>query len=199
MRTKTHLAYIALIMLLVVLLAATVANHAQNKAEALPQSQTYDEAPKIDWTYGVDYETLVPIEELTAQDHELKRFFQKLQTIFRKKDWMKIIEISNQEHYAEQGSFLGNDTLYVYNNINVYLHWEHSVIIKNHLNKEKTLGFEALDEIKHLKLIGRSPKETYDNTYSYYGYLEKGNGIIVAVYFLITDRAGKYELTGGVG
>lgn len=199
MKTKTHFTYIAFIVLLVFLLAATVSNQAEKENQPEPKSQTYDEAPKIDWTYGVDYETLIPMEELTSEDRELNMFFRKLEAIFRKKDWMKIIEISNPAHYAEQGSFLGNDTLYVYNNINVYLHWEHQVIIKNHLNHENTKGFEALDQIKHLKLIGRSPQETYENTYSYYGYLEKENGVILAVYFLVTDRDGAYELAGGVG
>lgn len=199
MKAEIHIPYIMLIATLIVLLVATVANNSKSKTDLPAQSQTYDQAPKIDWTFGVDYETLVPVAELTAQDPELKKFLKTLQNIFKRKEWMKIIEISNKEHYAEQGSFLGNDTLYVFNNINVHIHWTHHVVIKNSLNRTKSKGFEALDEIKHLKLIGRSPEETYDNTYSYYGYLEKENVVILAVYFLITDRDGAYELTGGVG
>lgn len=200
MKKIIHIVYLAIIVLLSVLFVLKRTNCKKEYINSA-LSQTYAETPKLHWTYGINYDSLIPINELVEQDPELKRFLKELNTVFRKKDWMKIIEISNKEHYQKQGSFLGDDTLYVYNNISIYPHWERGVVVTNSLGNENDNegGFDKLNQIKSLKLVGRKPEKSYGKTYDYYGYVEKNNGVILAVYFSITKRSGKYELTGGVG
>ena len=199
MKTQTHILYWIIIIIISVLFVLKKTRCEDINQEIGAQAKSQNQTPRINWTYGMDYERLIPINELMAGDPELKQFIKKLNSIFRKKEWNKIIEISNKAHYEEQGTFLGNDTMYVYNNISIYSHWEQGVVIKNKLSFENTSGFESLDQIKTLTLIGRNPEKSYGETYDYFGYIEKENGIILAVYFSITKRTGEYELTGDVG
>lgn len=199
MKKTAHLIYLTIIAVVLVLfiLKRTPCDEAPGGIEK--QTQRFDKAPKINWTYGVDYETLTPIHELSTNDPELKEFIKNLYLIFRTKNWMQIIEISNKDHYAEQGEFLGNDTAYIENNISIYSHWQHKVVVKNQLESKIDEGFDRLNQIKSLKLIGMDPNGSYGKTMKFYGYVEKENGIMLAVYLLITKRSGKYELTGEVG
>lgn len=161
--------------------------------------QTYDQAPKLNWTFGVDYDSLVPINTLTNEDEELGLFLIRIDSIFEHKDWTKIIQISNPEHYAEQGAFLGNDTAYIENNISIHVHWSHRVVIKNNLYKHDAKGFENLNQIEKLTLIGMDPSFAYGDTMVFYGYVHKQNGKVLAVQLMITHQSGKYELIGAYG
>lgn len=201
MKAKTHVLYI----LCIVVLGLSYWNKGPTEAEKSSEvkqvlnAQSFEEAPKMYWTYGVDYDQLIPLQKVYEEEPKLEAFIDKINKIFHEKNWMSIIDISSPAHYREQGEFLGSDSLYVTNNINVHPYWKNRVVIENQLFVDSLSGFEALNQIQKLEIIGRETEAYSENAYRYFGYLQKENGKILAIYFMIVNRDGEYQLTGAVG
>jgi hypothetical protein len=191
---KYHIIYISIIIGIIILFILK-----KTPCNETAVSQTYDEATKVDWTYGVDYETLIPIEEITETDPKLDVFIKNLYSIIENKNWMEIIQISNQEHYKNQLKYIRSDTQYIEENISIYPNWTNRIVIKNQLTDTGKGGFSRLNQIKELILIGMEPEIDHGKTNTFYGYIKKENGIILAVKIMILNNNGKYELTSGVG
>lgn len=129
----------------------------------------------------------------------METFIKNLYKYIESKDWEKLIALSNQEHIDEQFDLCGSKENYILNNLQIYSHWSKNRVISNSLDDIEGDQYAKLNQIKKLNLIGFNSKETSDSTKSYYGYVELENRLILSVIVSITNKSGKYELTGPVG